>query len=319
MRGPKFFPMKNEVGTWIEIQRKVNEPAPLNKHWSVEEKESILDYLHGDIGRDEAKACCYYEFARQSATLRRARREYGAAHPDGAALRIERHFPPWILNADRFCFLKCRNFPNSGWRDLSKNEREYMQPFFKAITPRPIITDLRALNAIGVFDQFKRLARKKPLGRIIPAVVGGDAIKHFVITIDYRDGVDAVKEQIARWLKRESNRKRFKKYHKRPIHKRNPDSPDRYKELLKCLAAWRLYDDLRCRAAKEWTQKNRRQKDYYPQPFFREKLRKTVGGMHYRGPVFKEERQWQVARHKAKLFLSREIEYRPFRRGRGMT
>jgi hypothetical protein len=291
----------------------------LNKQWSTEEEEPILDYLHGDVPTDEVKACCHYEYARASETLGQARTQYDPADPENSSLVIARRFPGWVLDSLRFCFLQCGNFPDSAWRDLSKKERECIRPLFKAITPRPIITDLRALNAIGVFDQFKRLARKKPLGRIIPAVVGGDAIKHFVITIDYRDGVDAVKEQIARWLKSESNRKRFKKYHKKPIHKQNPDSPDRYKGLLKCLAAWRLYDDLGFKAAKEWTQKNRRQKDYHPQPFFREKLRKTVGGMHYRGPVFKEERQWQAARHKAKLFLSREIEYRQFRRRRGMT
>lgn len=54
------------------------------------------------------------------------------------------------------------------------------------------------MNAIGVFDRFKRVARQKPLGGICPAVVGDDAIKHVVITIDYRDGVDAVKSPIQR-------------------------------------------------------------------------------------------------------------------------
>ena len=64
--------MKNEVGIWIEMRRKANEPAPLNKQWSIEEKESILDYLHGDLKPHEVKACCYYEYARAADTLRRA-------------------------------------------------------------------------------------------------------------------------------------------------------------------------------------------------------------------------------------------------------
>jgi hypothetical protein len=316
---PKFFPMKNEVASWIEIQRKVNEPAPLNKDWSNEEKESSLYYLHGFIVGNEVKACCYYEYARASETLRKARREYDPVNPEDSSLKISRYSPHWIIEAQRWCFVQCINFPNSPWRDLGREERENFRLLLKPISPWPIITDLRALNAIGVFDRFKRVARRKPLGRICPAMLGGDAIKHVVITVDYRDGVDAVKEQFTRWLKSESNRKRFKKYYKKPIHKQNPESPGRYKELLKFLAAWRLYHELGFEAAKEWTQKNRRQKDYHPQPFFREKLRKMPSGMHYRGPVFKDERQWEAATVKAKCFLVGEIEYGQFRRGRGMT
>jgi len=119
---------------------------------------------------------------------------------------------------------------------------------------------------------------------------------------------DAVKEQIASWLDSESNKELFQKYYKKPVHKHNLDSPARYKELLKFLAAWRLYDELGLKTAKEWTRENRRQKDYHPQPFFREKLRRTATGRHYRGSVFKERRQWQDAIAKAKAFLAREIE-----------
>src|SRR5215471_13208471 len=116
--------MKNQVGSWIETQRKLNEPAPLNEHWSVKEKESILDYLHGDIADDEVKPCCYYEYARASETLRKARREYKPADPDNSSLTVSNYFPPWVLNPRRFCFLQCPNFPSSAWRDLSKEEQE---------------------------------------------------------------------------------------------------------------------------------------------------------------------------------------------------
>jgi hypothetical protein len=160
---PKFFPMKNnrrkhkeKVPAWIEMRRKVNEPAPLNKQWSVEERKSVLDYLHGDVTDDAVKACCYYEYARASETLRRARREFDQNDPRDSSVTISNYFPPWILNADRLCFLQCENFPQSAWRDLTKEERANFQSLFKPIGHWPIIIDVRMLDALRVFDQFKQ-------------------------------------------------------------------------------------------------------------------------------------------------------------------
>jgi hypothetical protein len=128
--------------------------------------------------------------------------------------------------------LHCSNFPNSPWRDLTEEEREDLRLLFKPISAWPITTDVRRLNALRVFDQFKQQAEEKPMGGHYPAIVGDDAIKHLVITVDYRDGEPVVKEQFACWLASEWNRKLFKEYHKKQIHKQNPDSPDRYKALV---------------------------------------------------------------------------------------
>jgi hypothetical protein len=288
----------------IARAQRVRRPAPLTKNWSIEEKQSILDYLHGEIAGEEVKACCYYEYARASETIRKARREY-----DPSRL-ISDYFPPWVLNPLRFCFLQCPNFFGLAWRDLSKQEREHIRLLFKPVSPRPIITDVRALNALRIFDQFKQQAEQKPLGGHCPAIVGDDAIKHAVITVDFRDGVDVVAEQFAHWLATKANRKLFKEYYKEPMHKQNPHSPARYKELLKFLAAWRLYDEFKgFTGAAKWTSENRRRKDFHPQKFFREKLRQTPTGKHYKGPLFKEPRQWEAAIARAKSFLANEIEF----------
>ena len=45
----------------------------LEKQWSRDEPEAILDYLHGDIPATEVQACCYYEYARTSRIFRKAR------------------------------------------------------------------------------------------------------------------------------------------------------------------------------------------------------------------------------------------------------
>lgn len=317
----------------IARAQRVHRPAPFTKKWSFEEKESILDYLHGDIDAEEVKACCYYEYARASEILRKAWREYDPAQPHNSSLTISRYFP-WALAAQRFCFLQCTNFPNSAWRDLSKEEREHIGPLFKAVSPSPIITDVRMLNALRIFDRFKQQADEKPLGGHCPAIVGDDAVKHLVITVDYRDGEPVVKEQFARWLASEGNRKLFKEYHKKQIHKQNPDSPDRYKELLKFLAAWRLCDEFRrelgdkrgLNAAKVWTSQNRRQEAQHPKAraFFREKPEQTTEaqkarfGRQFFGPLYRDSRDWEAAIDKAKDFLEREIEVGELAE-RGMT
>jgi hypothetical protein len=156
--------------------------------------------------------------------------------------------------------------------------------------------------------------RKKPIRQVIqPAIVSGAKpfIKHVVITIDYRDGVDAVKEQFARWVTSEENQKLFMSYYKKLISKHDLDLPDRCKELLKFLAGWRLYGELGLKGAVEWTQENRRRYQGFGHrlPFFGERLRQTSTGKHYEGPLFKEPRQWEAAAANATDFLASEIEF----------
>jgi hypothetical protein len=107
-----------------EVWSKAKKPAPLSKQWSIKEKEAILDYLHGYVADDEVKACCYYEYARASEPLRRARREFNQNDPRTSSVTISNYFPRWILNADRFCFLQCKNFPRSAWRDLTRKSKQ---------------------------------------------------------------------------------------------------------------------------------------------------------------------------------------------------
>jgi len=98
----------------------VNEPAPLSKQWSVEEKGSILDYLHSDIPADEAKAVCYYEYARASETLRQARKQYDLDDPENSSLIIARRFSRWVSDQVRSCFLAVQKF---SWIGVARPNR----------------------------------------------------------------------------------------------------------------------------------------------------------------------------------------------------
>ncbi|HSS15390.1 MAG TPA: hypothetical protein VLQ29_00230 [Candidatus Dormibacteraeota bacterium] len=298
-------------------------PAASIRKWSVEEPEAILDYLHGDIPRDEAKPCCYYEYARTSKIFQRARNEYDSVNAGDAVNRVTGKFPLFRDDWQKLEILICHGYPTSPWRDLSEAQRKDIAKHFVKTRPPlliPIMTQSFILNSIGIFDRFKEQAAsdasawKKHSGQYFPAIVGDNGIKYLVLLFDYGQGKDAMKKAFSLWLDSEANKKLFKKYYKKPIHKQNPDSPDRYKELLKYLAAWRLYSELGFKAATEWTAKNRRRENYHARLFFRERLRKTPSGMHYKGPIFKERRQWEDAITKAKSFLATEIE-----RGSGLT
>jgi hypothetical protein len=297
--------------------------VPLTRKWSAEEPDAILDYLHGDTPRDEAKPCCYYEYARTSDIFQRARKAFEAVKAGDPLHRVTHKFPLFRNEWRRLEILICPGYPNLPWRDLTETQRKNIaEHFVKTRAPSliPIMTQSFILNKMGIFDRFKEQAVsdarewEKHRVQYFPAIVGENGIKYVVLPLDYTQGKNATKKALSLWLDSEPNKKLFKKYYKKPIHKRNPDSPDRYKELLKYLAVWRLYSELSLKLAKEWTAKNRRREDYHPRLFFREKFRKTPGEMHYRAPVYKERDQWEDAIAKAKSFLATEIE-----RGRGMT
>ena len=307
------------VSTWLDSWSQAFatrcKPAPLIKRWSREEPEAILDYLHGDTPADEAAAACYYEYARASEIFRKARREYDPANFEESLNRIIDNFPAF-RDWRTLEILICPDYPKLPWRELNEAQRKNILLHFVKTRPTPLITDAWMLNARHIFDRLKQQAEDAahelrkgvlPVGHC-PAMVGGDVIKHVVITINYKEGIDAVKKSFSNWLSNEVNEKFFKD-NKKPVLRQNPDSPDHYKELLKFLAAWRLYDELDFKAAGDWTRKNRRQdKDAGDairlKPFFWEKRSKGLNV----SPLYKERRHWEGARRAAQQFLAQVIE-----------
>ena len=309
--------MEAVLERWSRSSGPVRRPIPPRK-WSITEREAILDYLHGTTPPDQVKACCYYEYARNSELFRGALGQYNPS--DQTSLyKVFHNFSLFRNDWRRSEILICPGFPEVPWRELSKQQRQNIQLHF-AKGAEPVITDSFILDSLGTFERFKQKAESDrrdlrehpgaPPGSY-PAIIGENAIKRVVITLDYREGRDALKDAVSDWLKGPANEGLFKKYYKKPIHKQNLDSPDRYNELLKFLAAWRLHDELGLTEAKKWTKTQRRKADeppYHSLPFFRQKLRKTPQGKHYVGPVFKDGRQWQAAIAKAKSFIRTEIE-----------
>lgn len=307
---------KTLIPDWFAARIDRNRPVPLTKQWSTEEREAILDYLHGDTPANEAAAACYYEYARASETLRKARREYDPANSTNSSLQVSHYFPGWVSDWPALAVWQCLDYPASPWRELNEAQRQNISLNFGRPGPTPVITDVRMLNAMHVFDRFKQQAEdargcKKPMvwGGHFPAIIGDNVVKHIVVTLNYRGGKEAMKQMFCRWVDNDANHELFKKYYKKPIHKQNPDSAVRYKEFLKFLAAWRLYDELGFEKAAEWTKKNRREDTEAEdairlKSFFREKPSKGLNV----SPLYKEQRQWKDAIGKAETFLKLEIE-----------
>jgi hypothetical protein len=287
----------------------------ITRKWTAEEPEAILDYLHGDVPRDDVKPCCYYEYARASEVFQSARQEYDPDYADDPLNWIIDKFPLFCNDWRRLGILICPGYPELPWRDLTEAQRKNIaENFAKTRAPSQIriMTQSFLLNKKGVFDRFKVQAESdagewmKDRSQYFPAIVGDNAIKYVVLPLDYAQGKDAVQKAFSTWLRTDANKKLFEKYYKKPIHKGNLDSPDRYKELLKYLAAWRLYDELGPKGAKDWTWNNRRQKKdaLRLKPFFREKPIKKINV----SPLYKDRKQWGHAIKKAKSFLAAEIE-----------
>ena len=298
----------------------IEKRVPMTRKWSAEEPEAIPDYLHGDTSAHQVKACCYYEYARTSDIFRKAWQEVDSASFDVSARKIAANFPEFRddLLLIRLEILTCPSFPNSPWRQLSGAQRKHIEGHF-AEAMQPLLLRLKRqsfiLDVMGIFDRFEQQAASdmreaKQHHGDYPPIVGDGEIKYVALPFNYSQGKDAMVKGFSCWLDTDVNRKLFQKYGpKKPIDKQNPDSPARYKELLKYLASWRIYDELGLTKAKNWTRKNRRQESEVLRlrPFFGEK----AGDRLNTKPLYKDGREWKDAIGQAKLFLKTEIECRP--------
>lgn len=135
---------------WWEKRQHVLRSAPFDKQWSIKEKGSVLDYLHGDVADYEVKACCYYEYARASETLRKARRAYNPADPENSSLTVSNYPPGWTCGW--FRFWRCLGYPVSPWRELSPEQQKEIVTDFLKSPHAPPIRDVLVLKGTGVLD-----------------------------------------------------------------------------------------------------------------------------------------------------------------------
>ena len=160
------------------------EAVPSQKRWSCDEPEAILDYLHGDIPSKEAKACCYYEYARTSQLFRKARSSFLL----GLRNKLPRKGRPWravvareaVIAADLGGLLRepmgleivsCHRFPDKPWRELTADQRQDICVHF--VLPRiiPVVTDSFILKARGFLKNLD--SKRSQTRRLGSSEMGG--------------------------------------------------------------------------------------------------------------------------------------------------
>jgi len=218
-----------------------------------------MPYLHGDVAGDEFEAACSYEYARESAILRKAAEMYQSGkrqHNLWLPLEKETNGDTWFLQGSWSAFYECPSFPAKGWNELSNSERKELLHMGGFPLPSNVIPPLRMnevwlLNAQGVFDEFKAMAEKvmeekrrlaKP-DRVYPIIEGLPRQKEkasqwvqALFTIDFGKTKKRLTEEFAKWLEMPVNKSRFAAHKKDPTGKTGM-----FKDRLKDLAAWRIY------------------------------------------------------------------------------
>lgn len=145
-----------------------------------------MDYLHGEVVKQEAFTACYYEYARESNVIWKAAQwrdsKFLGHHKKGATarkpipsklarkilhalpgltIRDEDHVagPPLVdwLNHCPFCYFLCfcRSFPKRDWLELSQAERKAIRRYHTDQAPSLPVGDLWDLDNHGVWESFK--------------------------------------------------------------------------------------------------------------------------------------------------------------------
>jgi hypothetical protein len=133
------------------------------------EKSACMDYLHGDVEGSHVGAAARYEYARESNLLCKAaemfqsgKREYDLWLP----LEEEADGEEWFLQGSWWAFYEFPSFPAKAWNQLSDSERKEFLRASGFLPPPNLIpplwmTEVWQLEALGIFDEFKRMAAKQ--------------------------------------------------------------------------------------------------------------------------------------------------------------
>lgn len=147
---------------------------------------------------------------------------------------------------------QCPTFPGKPWNQLSEQERARILPAFAPTDPQPLaMTDVATLDAMQIFTKFRKLAyqaRKqsersiadnKPFPPTVYPVLHQDQWAWALFTIDFSKPKTRLRQEFEAWLELPDYKARLKKQ-----KRERRGTADLFKDRLKDLATWRLYDDL---------------------------------------------------------------------------
>lgn len=264
---------------------------------------TFMDLLHGDVEAGEARLACLYEYARESPLVWRAaklrdRRNQIRLGPDrraraaGYAYEATRLRPAGPLAEVLLRFLGCKSFPAKDWNELSTRDRTALAIGEPRIGSPLRTTDVWTLQALGVFEAFKKRAHEadprpvdvlpgakgSPYRAVEPVLRLGEAspIYRVLFDIDFSQSKKQLWQAFNAWLDLVENQKRFKE------HRTVKYDSGTYLNKLKTLAAWRLYREFgnRWEVANEFADEHRKRVTdsfYFSMETGEERKRYTVG------------------------------------------
>lgn len=251
--------------------RKKADPEP-----STAELLSCMDYLHGDVVDKEYEAACFYEYAKESKTLRevaRLTKEDPSAPVERICRRLERETDcgSWFIQYPWSDIWECAGFPGKSWNQLPEAQRREILRTFPSLEILPLRMHEATTHAgMGTFDELKKMAaqateeRKKrlrqpspendvqPLPKVYP-IVDKQQWLHALFTLNFAKTKKRLRQEFEKWLDLPDNKKRLAAFKDNRIGKTGT-----FKDRLKDLAAWRLHRELGCEAALDFADENRK-------------------------------------------------------------
>lgn len=269
-----------------------------------DESSACMDYLHGDVIGGEYQAACLYEYARESTALRLIAEQRDRPEP------IAEKYGPWIVQDPWPWFWSCPSFPLRPWNQVPEKQRAEMLSALAAQGVPPLrMMRVGMLNALGVFDRFKAMAKATP--RQYPIL---ELPEHFAGTLalfnlDFTEPKKRMLARFAAWLDLPENK------HRLNSHRRDPrGTTGASKDRLKDLAVWRLYDKLGFNGMLDFASKHRMHfTDGRPRPFHDARQEQSKKQPLDQAPLCSEESFALKAKARAKKYLA---EINPWEFGR---
>jgi hypothetical protein len=288
-----------------------------------------MDYLHGDVVDGNFEAASQYEYARESAVLRKAA-ELQSGDPTLYAgelsSKIEAEFQcgNWFIQPEWGFIWQCPSFPAKSWNQLNEAERIELLYGLPTSTTQVQPLTMNAvwlLDAMGIFDEFKAIAervraerkentaRSKTRKKVYPVIEGWPRQKtenqpwvHALFTLNFTKTKKRLLREFDEWLRLPENEQRFRKHQYNPVGKTGE-----FKDRLKDLASWRLYDgcDTDWEMANNFAQSNR----LNHRPFHDPRTGQTEKRPPNEAPLYSEESGFLKAKKRAKDYLAELIPW----------
>jgi hypothetical protein len=282
--------------------RKRTPPRRSAVAWGEQEAQACRDYLHAYVVDGEYEAACRYEYARESFVLRLTARK-----PDKLHLIAEK-YGPWIVQYPWCSFWQCRSFPRKAWNHLSGKERTGILDGFAPRGIRPLcMVRVGTLSALGVFEMFKDAAEaapdQDPILELPDRLTGTLA----VFNLDFSETPKRMLARFKAWRDLPANRRRFAARATNPI-----GTTGTFKDRLKDLAVWRLYDNLGFGQMLQFADEHRKESQPgQPRPFHdaRRDQDPASQGSRNQTALYAEQPSASIARARANKFLAKMISW----------